>query len=142
LSNLRDSLLPCVDKILSVRDDIGVTLHEVFLIERTWSGKRVGAGSFNEESQKISPSPRIVDIGHDVRVVAAGSVKSGDLMLTGISRNQYPDELTLRTDTVDRNVEKLYKVGKHFYRVVHIKEKLLTWDLHIRKVRKDETEER
>lgn len=131
-----------MDKILGVRDDMGANIHEVYLIDRSWSGERVGDGQFIDNTDQILPTPCIKDYSHDVRISEAGAVKSGDLILTGISRNAYPDELTLRTDTVERSRQKLYKVGKHFYTVVHIKEKLVTWDIHLRKIRLDETEER
>lgn len=142
MSNLRESLSGCIDKILGIREQMGAELAEVTLITRSWSGERVGDGSFIDLKEKISPTPQIKDFSHDIRVTEAGSVKAGDLLLAGISINKYPDELKLRTDTGDKKVEKLYQVGKHFYRTIHIKENLVTWDVQIRKVRQDETERR
>ena len=142
MSNLRASLLGCIDKVLEVRDCIGAVIHEVYIINRVWTGERVGDGSFSDDSTQVLPSPNIRDYSHDVRVTNIGAVKAGDLVLIGISRNKYQNDLELRTDTEERNTERLYKVGKHFYRLVHIKENLLTWDIHIRKIRQDETEER
>lgn len=141
MSSLRESLKHCIDAALGVRDCIGAKIHDVYLIRRTWSGDRVGDGTFVDVQQQMLPTPGIKDYSHDVRVTEVGAVKAGDIILVGISFNKY-EELDLRTDTEQRNVEKLYKVGKHFYRVVHIKENLVTWDVHLRKIRFDETEER
>lgn len=142
MSKLRECLLKGIDCVLSVREDMGAQIHDVYLIDRRWSGERVGDGQFSDSLEKISPTPSIKDYSHDVRVTNVGAVKAGDLIVTGISRNKYPDELRLRTDTEDRNHEKLYKVGKHFYTLVHIKENLVTWDIHLRKKRLDESERR
>ena len=142
MSNIRESMLGCVDKILGIKDQIGAIIEEVHLVTRTWTGERVGDGDHTDVETQIIPTPCIKDFSHDVRTHEAGVVKSGDLILTGISRNKYTDELTLRTDTTDRSIEKLYHIGKHYYRLVHIKENLLTWDIHIRKVHFDENERR
>ena len=142
MSSLRDCMLKCSEKILGLRDDMGAIIHEVFIIERTWSGERVGDGSFTDTQIQIKPTPQIMDYAHDVRGTESGFVKAGDLILKGISRSKYPNELTLRTDTDDKRIQRLYKVGEHFYHLVHIKEKFITWDVHIRKIRQDETERR
>lgn len=142
MANFRESFTSCSDPILSIREKMGAQLADVFLITRTWNGERVGDGQFTDAEIRIAPTPEIVDFSHDVRVTEAGAVKAGDLILKGVSRNKFPDELTLRTDTDDKRVEKLYTVGKHFYTVVNIRERLITWDIHIRKIRQDETERR
>jgi hypothetical protein len=142
LSKIRDSILGCSDKILGIREQIGAQINDVYLITRTWSGERVGDGSFSDKREKISPTPQIVDYSHNIRVTDIGSVKAGDLLLKGISINKYPDELTLRTDTGNKRIEKLYNIGKHFYRSINIKENLITWDLQVRKILQDETERR
>lgn len=142
MSNIREALTDCIDKILSVRDDMGAVIHEVYIVNRRWSGERVGDGVFSDTVTQILPSPSIKDYSHDVRITEVGAVKAGDIILTGISRNKYPDELEFKTKTEDRNTQRMFRVGKHFYHVVHIKEKLVTWDVHLRKIRQDETEER
>ncbi len=140
--NLRENLLKCSDKILGIREQIGAQLKDVSIITRTWSGRRPGDGTFSDEVLEVKPTPEIVDLSHDVRITNVGAVKAGDLILRGVSRNSFPDELVLRTDTTDKKVEKVYKVGKHFYHVVNIKENLITWDIQIRKIRFDRTEVR
>ena len=140
-SNIQKSLLGCLDTVLKVKSDIGATLADVFLVTRTWSGKRTGDGSFTDEETQLKPTPCITEFAHDLRIRAGGSVKQGDLLLTSISRNTIPEEDTLRTDTDSRNVERFYKIESHYYRTIHISKKLVTWDVQIRKVLVDETEE-
>lgn len=143
--NIRESLLDCVDDILSVREDMGAQIEDVYLIKRTWDQERAGEGDFKDDEEKVEPTPGIIDVSHDVRVTEGGAIKSGDLILTGISRNRYPKEDTIRTslsndEAEQRNIEKFYRIGKHFYRVIHVKKNLLTWDVHVRKVSQDERE--
>lgn len=137
--SFKDCLQDSLDCILSVRDDIGATIQPSFIVTRTWSGDRVGDGHFTDETCQILPSPEIVDLSHDLRVQNGGTYKSGDLILKTINKQTYPEEM-LRTDTGKETVEKFIKVGTHFYRTVHIKEKLLTHEIHITKVSQDETE--
>ena len=140
--DLRASISKCLDKALKVREDLGLQKADVFFITRTWNGERVGDNGFSDQTTKVSPIPEIVDLSHDIRVQQGGSYKQGDLILKGFSRNAYPQEQTFRTDTGIKNVEKFIKVGDHFYRTIHIKENLVTWDVHVRKVSQDETERR
>ena len=127
--------------ILGIREDIGAQLADVYLITRNWSGERVGDGSYSESTHKMSPIPQIVDYSHDLRVQEGGTYKSGDLILKGVSLDAYTEK-RLRTDTGIRNVEKFIKVGDHYYRTIHIRERFVTWDVHIRKVSQDENERR
>ena len=140
--NLRESLTDCIDKILEIREDLGVQLADVYIVNRRWSGERVGDGTFGDVVSQVKPTPGIKDYSHNIRVTEVGAVKAGDIILSGISRNQYPDELEFKTKTEERNTQRMFKVGKHFYHVVTVVEKLLTWDVHLRKIRQDETEER
>jgi len=140
LSGLRKSLEGCIDSILGIRECIGAQLADVFFVTRTWTGERVGDGDFEDEVSQMSPTPQIKDYSHDIRVSEGGAVKQGDLILVGVSRNAYPDEATLRTDVADVRIEKMIKVGKHFYRTINVREKLVTWDMQIRKIKQDETE--
>lgn len=141
MSDIKDCLLDSLDCVLSVREDMGAQLADSFLITRTWSGSRVGDGTFKDTSTPLSPAPEIVDLSHDLRVQMNGTYKSGDLILKSISQKKYSED-DLRTDTGVKNVEKFIKVGPHFYRTVHVRQRLVTWDLHITKVSQDETERR
>jgi hypothetical protein len=137
--SLRKDLMKCVDKILGIREDIGAQLADIYLIERTWSGRRAGDGTFVDRSALLSPIPQIVDYSHDIRVSEAGAYKSGDIILKGISMNKW-SESQLLTLTDQRNIERFYKVGGHYYTAIHVKENFVTWDVHLRKVSQDETE--
>jgi len=137
--DIKAGLLDCIDSVLSVRECIGAQLADVSIITRTWTGSRVGEGTYTETVNEVHPAPEIKDYSHDIRVTSAGAVKQGDLLLKGISKNQF-DEATLKTTTSAKNIEKLIKVGNHYYRTIYIKENLVTWDIQVRKVLKDENE--
>lgn len=138
-SCLRDCFLDSLDAITSVRDDIGANIQDSFIVTRTWSGERVGDGTFTDHTIQILPSPYMLDLSHDVRIQRGGSYESGDLILRTINKARYTEE-DLRTDTNEETVEKFIKVGDHFYRTKHIKEKFITFEIHISKVAEDETE--
>lgn len=139
-SDIKAGLLDCLDDILSIRDCIGANLAECKIVTRTWSGQRVGDGSFEDAEEELKPTPQIKDYSHDLRLQQAGTYKQGDLILRGISKNAYPEETILRTDTGNKQVEKFIKVGANYYRTIQIKENLVTWDIQVRKVAQDETQ--
>lgn len=136
--NIRKSLGDCIDSILGVREGMGAQLGDVYIVERVWTGQRQGDGSFTDTEIKVSPAPEIVDYSHNVSVTEAGAVKSGDLILRGISPKYTEDQL--KTITTAKNREKFYRIGSHYYTCIHIRERVVTWDVHIRKISEDETE--
>ena len=91
-SSIRANLGHCIDKILGIREQIGAQLADVDLVERTWSGKRQGDGTFTDVVTRLSPAPEIVDYSHNIRTSEAGAVKSGDLILRGISPKYTEDQ--------------------------------------------------
>jgi hypothetical protein len=126
------SLKGCLDSILCVRDSIGAGLAPVFHVTRTWSGKQVGDGKAKDVETQVLPTPRIKDYSHDLRLLQAGTVKQNDLMLKGISKNQYPEEDMINGKSYDKRIERLYRVGEDLYEVISIVEKHVTWDVQLR----------
>lgn len=139
-SDIKASFGDCIDEILGIRDCIGAALAPVSIVTRTWSGTRPGDGTLTDVTVLLTPTPMIKDYSHDIRLQQGGAYKQGDLILKGVSKNSYPLERTLRTDTGIKNVEKFIKVGSNFYRTINIKENLVTWDIQVRKVAQDETQ--
>jgi len=131
-SDLRESLKGCIDKSLGIRDDIGATIHKVYFVTRTWSGEDIGDGTETVVRTLMAPSPNIVDYGMDKRLRTGSNIRQGDLILTGISGNLYSYS-DLHTQTQNRTIEKFYEVNSEYYEVIHIKEKFVTWEVHIRK---------
>lgn len=138
--SIKECLLDAIDCAAGIRDDLGLQLAEVSIITRKWTGSRVGEGKFTDTEIKLKPSPEIVDFSHDIRA-GQGSYKSGDLILKTIPQSRFTEQ-DLRTDTGERTVEKFIKVGDHFYRTIHIRKRIVTWDIHVRKISEDETERR
>lgn len=128
---LKHCLLKCIDSVLGVRDKIGVTLHEVCLVERTWTGETIGDGNRFDKVTPIKPSPGIRDFSHDIRAVSGGAIQQGDILLTSISKNNY-DRDFLSAQAKDPLVEKFYRIDDHEYRVVNIVERYVTFDVLVR----------
>lgn len=132
---MKTSILPGLQKslesILTIKDDLGVSLVEVHLIKRRWTGQNIGDGDAVDEAKQILPSPRVVDLAHDLRLVEGGSIQRGDLILKDILKTKYTrSQLMLEHEPT--NVEGFYLVNGRYYKAIHVKEKLLTWSVHVR----------
>ena len=132
MSNIRESLKKCIDKVLEVRDSTGAKLHDVYFVTRTWSGEDIGSGTSTTQREQITPTPGIMDYGMDKRLQQGSNIRQGDLILTGISCNKYSYS-ALHTQTENRQIEKFYEINREYYEVIHIKEKMVTWEVHLRK---------
>lgn len=56
MSTLRDDLLPVVDEIRGIPDDMGLSLYTVEVVKRVWDGTRVGLGSSADSSLSLKVS--------------------------------------------------------------------------------------
>lgn len=132
-NTLIDSLKGCTDSVLGVRDSIGAVKAEARIVTRTWSGSYPGDGTFTDSEVRILPSPHVVDLSNNVRLIQAGVVQLGDIELRSISKNKYPDKTVLDSTSPSRNVEKFYRLGESIYQIIMIREKYLTWSVMLRK---------
>lgn len=131
---LISDLLPSVDSILGVRDDIGAALKPVSIVTRTWEGTEPGSGEAVDVAISMLPSPRIVELMNDYRVREGGAFQSGDIILKMVSKQSYANLAAVDCSTASANIEKFYSVGGILYRVIGVREKHLTWDVHLRRV--------
>lgn len=127
-----DGLKKSINSILAVRDKVGI-IHEVFQVERTWSGEEAGVGHYSEIKTRIYPTPGIKEFSHELRLNEAGTVRQGDIILKGISKVNYPLEKDLETTTDSQNKEKFWLIDGKEYTTVFIKESYVTWDVQLRK---------
>ncbi len=75
-SNLRQALLPVVDRLRSIPAQLGLRQFSVSVVSRTWTGTRAGLG-FNEDTSKTTS----VDLGkYDTKVV---QLTSRDVIASG-----------------------------------------------------------
>lgn len=130
VENLADGL----NDILGLRDSLGVALMPVYLVEREWQGSEIGDGAATETKIQILPSPRIVDMSDDSRVMEGGAVQLDDLLLRGISKVSYPNKIDVDGTSDDQSIERFYEVDGSLYSVIKVKEKHLTWQVQIRKL--------
>lgn len=128
-----DSLLPAIDSILGVRDQIGAVIQPVYLVTRTWSGTQVGDGAATDTEAQLLPSPGLKNFAQDIRLREGGAVKQSDIILTNVSKNSYT-EAQLDGSSTGQNVEKFYRVGAKLYQVINVTEKYVTWDVQLREL--------
>lgn len=141
MAGLIDSLLDCVNCTLGVRDSIGAVLKPVYFVRRTWyadSGHTIFADQIGESyavdvATQMLPSPGIKEITQDIRIREGGVFKSGDIILTSVSKESY-DESDLDGSSSAKYIENLYLVGDKMYWVVNIKEKYVTWSVLLREL--------
>lgn len=124
-------LLPAIDSILGVRDDIGAVIQPVYFVTRTWSGGAIGEGTPTDAEVQMLPSPGLKNFSHDVRLREGGVIKAGDIILQNVSKNSY-NEAELDGTSSGDGVEKLYRVGEKLYQVINVVEKYVTWDVQLR----------
>ncbi len=139
-----DALLPSVDAILGIRDQIGAIIKPVFILTRTWycdeqltTPAMQPEGFFKDCSVPLLPTPKIKDFSQDIRLKEGGSVKSGDIILSNISRNKYRSE-DLDGATPAANIERFFVVGVKLYQVINVTESYLTWSVQIRELSNQE----
>jgi hypothetical protein len=131
---LIDSLKDCIDSVLGVRDSIGAVLKPVSLVKRTWEGDRPGNGEASEEKTQVLPSPRIVALDKNLKAVEIGVVKSGDIEIRQVSKNQFPSIAEVDGSSPARNVEMLFEVGTDLYQVIKVSEHYLWWNIQLRRL--------
>lgn len=134
MSNLVESMKACVDSILGIRTKVGADIQKVYIVARTWEGPAVGEGSMWESTEEVTPTPGVKDHSHSLRVTEGGSYKEGDLIIHQISKHRYPLESDVDCSSSHPLIEKIYKVGDYYYRVIHVRESHLTWDVHVRRL--------
>lgn len=129
-----DSLKDSSDCFLGIRDDIGASFKKVFLVKRKWSGVEPGDGTAKDVSTALLPTPRVVEFSHTFRVLEGGSVQQGDILLKGISKHKYPSQCQVDGSADGGAIENFYLVGDFLYKVISVTEKLLTWNVQLRKL--------
>jgi hypothetical protein len=130
-----DDLLGDVDSILGIRDDLGVALHPVFIVTRTWSaGTELGEGDYSDTELQMLPSPRIKEFADDYKIKEGGAIQQGDIMLKMISKQSYPKRSDVDCSVDQQFIEKFYKINDIFYRVIFVWEQHVTWNVHLRRV--------
>jgi hypothetical protein len=134
--SLVSDLISGLDDLLGIRDDLGAALKNVYIVTRTWTGSEVQDGTYSDAHEQVLPSPRVVEFMNEFVIKEGGAVQQGDILLTGISKESYPTQGLIDCTSIAANQERFYKVGTHLYRVIMVKEKLLTWKVQLRKVTK------
>ena len=127
-------LIENVDSILSLRDEIGAVKAPVYIVTRVWEDKK-GVGKFTDTKVQMLPSPRIVDLSHDMRIREGGIVKQGDLILKMISKESY-SEKDIDLSVTDDKTEKFYLIKNGLYEIVSVVDKYVVFQVHIRRTLK------
>lgn len=126
-------LIPNIDLVLGIRDDLGVALKVVNIVTRTWTGEQCGEGEMSETRVRMLPSPRVVEFKNDLRVREGGAVKAGDVQLKMVSKESY-SQTDLDFSNVSGPVEKFFELGSDLYRPIGLTEKHVCWSVLLRRI--------
>lgn len=118
---------------LGVRDDLGVGVP-VKICTRTWSGATPGEGTATEVLAQILPTPFVVDYSMRANVPEAGNIKQGDLVLKSIAQKNYPNLSDIDCTSTQKKIQKFYEVDGKLYRVIHVRKRVATWEVHVRRL--------
>lgn len=131
---VREDLIPSMDEICGVRDDIGAIKDTVWIVTRTWSGSVPGDGTMSEIAVQMLPSPRIVNLKHRYAQKEGGSTREGVLLLKMISQESFPNRTDVDCSTGGaKNVQKYYRIDGFLYEVVDVEKRIVTWNVEIKR---------
>lgn len=130
ISSIRNN----IDSVLIVRERIGADHQPVSIITRTWDGRERGDGDFEDTELAVTPTPRVKSLAHNVRLVEGGNIKQTDLFIESISMQQFPLESDVDCSSADQKIEKFYKIGDYFYRVISVVQRHVVWDVQVRRL--------
>jgi hypothetical protein len=115
---------------LGVRDRLGLSKAAVSLLTKSWDGKKPGEGSCTESRMEMHPSPTIKDYGHDLRIVEAGAIRQGDLLLKHLDRKLTREQILNQTDRA--SVESYWEIDGRLYKAVKEKDEIFYWSVQVR----------
>lgn len=127
-------LIDNVDSILSLRDEIGAVKSPVFIVTRVWNETK-GIGQPTETRVQILPSPRIVELSHDMRLREGGFMKQGDVILKMISKESYK-ESDIDLSVPNDKTEKFYLIKNSLFEIISVVDKYVVFQVHIRRTLK------
>lgn len=134
------AMLKGIDGVLGARDSVGAIIQPVYRVSRQWYTD-VGLttlatqpeGFAKDTVTQLLPSPGMKQFSQDIRLREGGTVKAGDIILTGISRNKFT-EADLDGSSSSRGVQKFYLIGAKLYQVINVTAKYVTFDVQVREL--------
>lgn len=92
--SLREDLLPTVDDLRGIADDLGLRRYRFFVRTKTWSGASAGLGTVTNVDVEILPRPKVGHAKleskgpHEV-ADAAGSYRDGEYLVSNLTPAYY-----------------------------------------------------
>lgn len=136
--DFRDELREEVDLIRQeiLVDCVGRRLNDWVVVTRTWSGARLGQGTFTDARLVITPKPKLILPEPTNTAHEGGAFEVGDQLVTSISARKYtrtnlgdPDRANPLADNVEQWWE---KDGDEQFDVISTELRYLRWRVHLR----------
>lgn len=88
---LRDDILPVVDEMRQIPDDLGLRRYSLTMRMRRWSGGKPGLGSPTDTDLEILPRPKVRVMTTKEIAQSAGTYRMGDFKVEKITPNFISD---------------------------------------------------
>jgi len=134
-----DEAAVSVKEAMETVEELQVYRHLVYILTRTWSGERIGAGDATDTKAQIDPNPYLKSYDHDLRIREGGNIKQGDVLAKFIPKEVYANESEVDCSTSEANVEKFYYMNDRLYQVISVLDGYVYWNIHLRKSSKQDT---
>lgn len=90
MASLRDALLPVVDELRGIPDQLGLRRFDVSIVVRSWSGSRPGLGANTDTTKQILVdlgqfSPKVVQVTQKDIIASGGIYNDQDLKVGPIT---------------------------------------------------------
>ena len=132
MSGIVEDLIPEIDGILGLRDELGAIKNKVQIVVWKWPQEK-GQGSPAETIFDVRPTPYVVNYAHNTKIQEGGYWKQGDLLLKHISKGSYPLESDVDCTVSDDLTEKWYLIDGYKYEVVSVVDGYVYWNVQVRK---------
>ena len=85
MGTLRDDLLPVIDDLRQIPDDLGLRRYRVLLRSRAWPGGKPGIGKPVDTDTEIVPAPKVRLLSTKEVAESGGTYRAGDFKVEKIT---------------------------------------------------------
>jgi hypothetical protein len=130
--SLRDDLVPVVDELRALPDELGFRPYTTVIRTTTWTGGEPGRGTRQTTDLTISPVPKVSDVPERLIHAAPGKYEQGDRFVSKISATYTRAQLT--GGDVAAGVEVVWLIDGEEYTLVGTpEERPLEWRVTVRR---------
>ncbi len=140
-SGIDAAMIEGIDAILAIRDAVGAIIKPVYFVTRTFyrdkemqePAKGPEGSNATDLVVQLLPTPGMKQFNQDIRLREGGSIKAGDIILKGISKNLFKEQ-DIDGSTSAKNIQKFYLIGDKLYQVINVTARHVTFNVQVREL--------